>query len=211
MSALFQTIIFSIIPTVAIASLTKDNLHEKANGKPVFLKLYAPWCGHCKAMAPAWESLTDDYKDSDTLFVSKVDCTSTEGKELCSHLGVQGFPTIKYGDPHSLEDYKGGRNLEALQAHAKTIKMTCSPSRREECTSEEADKIDELLKLPKLEVAQMVTEKEGLIAQVEEEFKTAVSFLQETYNNLSKTKEEKIAEINQSGLKILKTVLAQMQ
>ena len=68
-----------------------------------------------------------------------------------------------------------------------------------------------LLKLPKLEVAQMVMEKEGLIAQVEEEFKTAVSSLQETYNNLSKTKEEKIAEINQSGLKILKTVLAQMQ
>ena len=47
--------------------------------------------------------------------------------------------------------------------------------------------------------------------KVEEEFKTAVSSLQETYNNLSKTKEEKIAEINQSGLKILKTVLAQMQ
>ena len=40
--------------------------------------------GHCKALAPAWDALTRDYKDSDTLLVTEVDCTSDTGKGLCS-------------------------------------------------------------------------------------------------------------------------------
>jgi uncharacterized protein HemX len=44
---------------------------------------------------------------------------------------------------------------------------------------------------------------------VEEEFKTAVASLQETYTNLMKTKDEKIAQVNQSGLRMMKAVLAQ--
>ena len=54
----------------------------------------------------------------------------------------------------------------------------------------------------------MVLEKEGIIAAAEEEFKKAVENLQETYANLLKTKDEKIEEVNQSGLKLLKAVLS---
>ena len=107
--------------TLSTATLTKDNLSEVAGDKMVFLLLYAPWCGHCRAVKPAWEALTEDFRDSDTLFVSEVDCTSNEGKELCAHLGVQGYPTIKYWtDGAGKEDakpYQGGRDLDALRKH----------------------------------------------------------------------------------------------
>ena len=159
-------------------------------------------------MAPAWETLTNEYKDSETLFVGEVDCTSEEGKQLCADFGVKGYPTIKYGNPSDLEDYKGGRNLEALLAHAETIKPSCSPSRRDSCSPEETQEIDKLLARPRLEIAEMVLEKEGIIAAAEEEFKKAVEALQETYTNLLKTKDEKIEEVNQSGLKLLKAVLS---
>ena len=158
-------------------------------------------------MAPAWETLTTDYQDSETLFVTECDCTG-DCKDLCSHVGVKGYPTIKYGDPFNLEDYKGGRDLEAMQAHAKNIKLSCSPSRRDSCSSEETQEIDDLLARPRLEIAEMVLEKEGIIAAAEEEFKKAVEALQETYTNLLKTKDEKIEEVNQSGLKLLKAVLS---
>merc|ERR1719437_321015 len=69
-------------------------------------------------MKPAWDKLMKKYADHKTILVADVDCTAG-GKDLCEDVGVQGFPTIKYGDPSNLEDYEGGRDLKALQAAAK--------------------------------------------------------------------------------------------
>ena len=208
-----QTSLFAVLMSVMVvattAALTKDSLMDDAGDRAVFIKFFAPWCGHCKAMAPAWEALTNEFQDSETLMVDECDCTGA-CKDLCSEVGVNGYPTIKYGDPTMLEDYKGNRDLDSLRFHAKTIKMTCSPSRREECSEEEKDKMDALLQMDKADLAQLVMEKEGEIAAVEEEFKTSVAALQETYSNLMKVKEEKISAVNQSGLKLYKMVLAQL-
>lgn len=160
-------------------------------------------------MKPAWEALTEDYKDSETLLVSEVDCTSTEGKSLCSSFGVQGYPTIKYGDPQMLEDYKGARDLDSLKKHAESIKMSCSPKHKDNCDEAELEQLNDLMQKSKSELADLVAEQESVITTVEEEFKTAVSSLQETYTNLLKTKDEKIAQVNQSGLRLMKAVLAE--
>lgn len=69
----------------------------------------------------------DDFKDSPTALVADVDCT-TEGKDLCETHGVQGFPTIKYGDPSDLQEYNGGRSYEDLKAFAdENLGPTCGP------------------------------------------------------------------------------------
>ena len=41
---------------------------------------------------------------------------------LCNHVGVQGYPTLEQGDPNALKECKGGRDLEALQAHAASMR-----------------------------------------------------------------------------------------
>ena len=56
--------------------LTKDGL-SVVGDKPYFVKFFAPWCGHCKKLAPVWEQL---HKEIDTVNIIKVDCTSeTDG------------------------------------------------------------------------------------------------------------------------------------
>ena len=46
-----------------------------------FVKFYAPWCGHCKKLAPAWAEFSD--LAGDELTVAKVDCTTDDNKTLC--------------------------------------------------------------------------------------------------------------------------------
>ena len=126
MRAVLCILLLTVLVMVRATAVTKENLAELAGERAVYVLFKAPWCGHCKAMAPAWEALTKDYEDSETLFVAECDCTG-ECKDLCSHVGVQGYPSMKYGSVDALEDYKGGRDLEALKAHAASIRLPCSP------------------------------------------------------------------------------------
>lgn len=90
---------------------------EQALGKGVvFVKFYAPWCGHCKRMAPRWEELAAKVAStSPTVKIAKVDCTEPDNKETCGEQDVNGFPTIFiYRDGHKLQEYNGNRSLEDL-------------------------------------------------------------------------------------------------
>jgi len=87
-------------------------------------------------MKPAWDKLIASYTGSKTALVADVDCTS-DGKPLCEEHGVQGFPTIKWGDPSALEDYEGGRDFGDLESFAKeNLKPLCSPKNIDLCDAE---------------------------------------------------------------------------
>jgi hypothetical protein len=51
-------------------------------------------CGHCKAMAPAWEQLGTEFSSSSSVLIGNVDCTVESS--LCGKYGVDGYPTVKY-------------------------------------------------------------------------------------------------------------------
>merc|ERR1719424_2572025 len=97
-------------------------------------------------MKPSWDKLMKAYADNKEALVGDVDCTAA-GKDLCETHGVQGFPTIKYGDPADLQDYDGGRDFKALKTFAKeTLKPVCSPTNIDLCDAEKKAAIEALMK-----------------------------------------------------------------
>jgi protein disulfide-isomerase-like protein len=58
----------------------------------LFVEFYAPWCGHCKSLAPKWEELAEEFKDNKAIVIAKVD--ATENEVDVPGIEVQGFPTL---------------------------------------------------------------------------------------------------------------------
>lgn len=159
-------------------------------------------------MKPAWDKLMKEYADHKTALVADVDCT-TAGKPLCETHGVQGFPTIKYGDPASLEDYEGGRSFDALKKFAdENLKPMCSPANLDLCDDAKKKEIEALQALDEKDLKAKIEEKEKEIKDAEENFSTEVKKLQEDYQKLQKEKEEKVKEVKDSGLGLYKAVKA---
>jgi len=95
--------------------LTPENFDSVVDGsKNVFVEFFAPWCGHCKSLAPTWEELGDALSKEKDVVIAKVDADAH--KDLGGKFGVSGFPTLKMFKKGSTEpsDYNGGRDLDSL-------------------------------------------------------------------------------------------------
>jgi len=159
-------------------------------------------------MKPAWDKLMKKYDGHATALVADVDCTA-EGKELCETHGVQGFPTIKWGDPTALEDYEGGRDYAELETFAEeNLKPLCSPANIDLCDDDKKKQIKELQALSASDLESKIAEKEAEHKEAEETFDAEVQKLQEKYEALEKEKTEKQKAVKDSGLGLMKAVKA---
>lgn len=123
-------------------------------------------------MKPDWDTLMEEFKDSKTSGVYDVDCTSDSGKDLCEKQGVSGYPTIKYGDPDSLQAYEGGRTLDDLKKFAaENLGPTCGPTSLDGC--DEADKalVESFMAMSKADLAAKIKDLDKGFNKREKDFK----------------------------------------
>lgn len=97
-----------------VLTLTEKNFQETIdNNQYILVEFYAPWCGHCKKLAPEYESAALALKDYDPkVILAKVD--ATEEKDLASKFQVKGFPTLKWFVNGEIAEYTGGRDEKKI-------------------------------------------------------------------------------------------------
>jgi protein disulfide isomerase len=96
--------------------LTDDNFEaEIAKHANILVEFYAPWCGHCKKLAPEYSAAAAKLANNDPpIPLGKVD--ATEQKAIAEKFGIQGFPTLLFFKNGEKREYTGGRTEEAIVA-----------------------------------------------------------------------------------------------
>eukprot|EP00456_Euglypha_rotunda_P093915 TRINITY_DN9937_c0_g1_i26.p1 TRINITY_DN9937_c0_g1~~TRINITY_DN9937_c0_g1_i26.p1 ORF type:complete len:333 (+),score=69.99 TRINITY_DN9937_c0_g1_i26:135-1133(+) len=98
----------------AVVVLTDDNFDGivKDANKNVLVEFYAPWCGHCKKLAPDYEKVATIFASEQDVVIAKMD--ATEHKKKPGDYGVSGYPTLKWfpKDDKSGKSYDAGRSVE---------------------------------------------------------------------------------------------------
>ncbi|KAI2620475.1 thioredoxin-domain-containing protein [Hypoxylon sp. NC1633] len=105
-------------PVVQVDAKNFDGIVNKSNYTTI-VEFYAPWCGHCQNLKPAYEKAAKNLEG--LAHVAAVDCDADENKQLCGMMGVEGFPTLKTVRPGKgpkgkpvVEDYNGPRTAKGI-------------------------------------------------------------------------------------------------
>jgi len=110
----------------AVVTLTTENFDAFiAENDKVLVEFYAPWCGHCKSLAPEFEKAAQVIHADAALGTKLGKVDATVEKDLATKYGVKGFPTLKYftGDVDSPMDYSGGRTEPTIISWLTTRSM----------------------------------------------------------------------------------------
>ena len=98
----------------------------------VFIEFYAPWCGHCKNLAPKWKELAEALADVDSITIAAMDATANDFPKSYQ---VSGFPTLYLKKASGeLVSYNGGREVAAMKKWLKentTHKLGALPAKDE--------------------------------------------------------------------------------
>lgn len=174
---------------------TKEVTKQVEGGKSVFVKFYAPWCGHCKALKPDWDRLGEKFNTAKSnAIIGDVDCTEESSKKLCDQHGVQGFPTLKYFTPLNPdgEKYEEARDFNALKKFVNRIsKKPCKPDTLENCDKKDKAYIEEIKSLTAEQLKNEMVKMDTQVSELDAEHKEAADLFE-------KQKEEAMATMKKA-------------
>ncbi|KAM5432856.1 putative protein disulfide-isomerase [Microsporum canis] len=104
-------------PVLQVDATNYEHLISRSNHASI-VEFYAPWCGHCRNLKPAYEKAAK--KLEGLANVAAVDCDDDKNKAFCGQMGVKGFPTLKIVVPSQkpgkprVEEYQGARTAKAI-------------------------------------------------------------------------------------------------
>ncbi|KAG5020068.1 hypothetical protein JHK87_015923 [Glycine soja] len=157
-----------------VVVLTSENFNEVVldETKDVLVEFYAPWCGHCKSLAPisislriscyhfkTYEKVVTAFKLEEDVVIANLD--ADKYKDLAEKYDVSGFPTLKFFPKGNKagEEYGGGRDLDDFVAFIN----------EKSGTSRDAGIVESLDVLVKEFVAANDEEKKSMFTRMEEE------------------------------------------
>jgi len=115
--ALLGTALYTAFAEEVVTLTTKMFDQHLKDNKQTLVEFYAPWCGHCKKLAPEYEKAAAELKGKVSL--GKVD--ATEEKDLASKYNVKGFPTMVWFEDGKETEYDGGRTSETIVEWVKSM------------------------------------------------------------------------------------------
>ncbi|KAM3399097.1 protein disulfide isomerase-like 1-4 [Capsicum galapagoense] len=119
-----------------VVTLTNKNFSEFVeDNKYVMVEFYAPWCGHCKELAPEFAAAATELK-AENVHLVKIDATLEN--ELAENYEVQGFPTIYFFVDGGHVTYSGQRTKDAIVTW---IKKKIGPGIYNITTTEDAERV----------------------------------------------------------------------
>jgi protein disulfide-isomerase A1 len=124
----------------SVLSLTKDTFDDAVkNNKHLLVKFVAPWCGHCKSLAPAYAAAAKALADSGSeIKLATVDATIEQ--DLAQKFEVKGYPTIKFFSDGTTFEYTGGRAQDDI---VNWLKKKTGPAAEELKTVDDLNKLKE--------------------------------------------------------------------
>ena len=84
----------------------------------VLVEFYAPWCGHCKQLAPIYEVVAKKLANNKNIVLAKIDSTANEVPSV----SIKGFPTLKFflnGKKDQPVDFEGDRTEDGILKYLK--------------------------------------------------------------------------------------------
>lgn len=151
--------------------LHEHNWDEAVKGKQLFIKFWSPSCGHCLKMKPAWKKLEKTFETTPTALIAGVDCEG-QGQSLCEKLGIESYPTLKYGTVDKFEEYEGDRDFKSLQTFVeKKVVSMCGADNPNSCNAERNALLEEVLGKSKDELKMDIKETQKAITKARQDFK----------------------------------------
>ena len=144
------------------------------------VKFYAPWCGHCKKVAPEWDAFANasasassesssSSSESETrrrrVIALKTDGSKPEAKDVLKRFNIRGFPTILFFADGELSEFSGARTRDGFAAFAQRGRTTAA-TRRKYAYDESSGKIMFAKPALKVRVIEFLRESAHSVARV---------------------------------------------